>query len=111
MLSTRKFVSLKINNRFYRNQQPINRYMKAGVPIAGLKIEQMPNEIIEPMQNSINQINQYQNRIRDSNDHQNEEIQNINMQERNQIPQINQNSTIRINLNRNENDRELDLDE
>ena len=76
----------QINNRFYRNQQPINRYMKAGVPIAGLKIEQMPNEIIEPMQNSINQINQYQNRIRDSNDHQN------------QIPQISQNSTIRINF-------------
>ena len=76
MLSTSKFVSIKINNSYYRNQQPINRYMKAGVPIGGLKVEQMQNEMIEPIQNSINQINQYQNIIKNLNVHQNEEIQN-----------------------------------
>ena len=80
--------------------------MKAGVPIGGLKVEQMQNEIIEPMQNSIDQINQYQNIMRDLNVHQNEEIQNINIHEKGQIPQINKKSTIRINLNRNEDDIE-----
>ena len=51
--------------------------MKAGVPIGGLKVEQVQNEMIEPIQNSINQINQYQNIIKDLNVDQNEEIKNI----------------------------------
>ena len=67
--------------------------------------------MIEPIQNSINQIDQYKNIIRYLNDHQNEEIRNINIHERNQIPQINKNSTIKINLNKDDNVHEIDLDE
>ena len=84
--------------------------MKAGMPIGGLKVERMQNEMVGPMQNLINPINQYQNIIRGLNVDQNEEIQNINIHEKGQIPQINKNSTIRINLNKNEDDREIDMD-
>ena len=77
--------------------------MKGGNPIAGLRIAPINDVRIPPIQEVMNQVNQHQIQLMQSQ-------MNQNMENNDEINQSNENNILRINLSRRNEENEIEME-
>ena len=87
----------------YRNEQPVNNFIKWGNPIARLRIAPINDVRIPPIQEVMNQVNQHQIQLMQSQ-------MNQNIENNDTINQSNENNILRINLSRRNEQNEIEIE-